>query len=173
VVPVAWSVPVRYADGPHDCESLAVDVREQRIYLLRKREDQKPLYSLPLRAVPAGASTADAQRLGLVPYIPQPNSEQRAVPIATGRWRGNPTSMDIAADGLRAVVLSYGDVLLFPRKPGETWATALARKPVILPPHGLAQAEAVCFSPDGRSIFVTEEKLNTQLLRYDLAPSSP
>ncbi len=173
VVTVAWSVPVRYADGRHDCESLAVDAREQRIYLLRKREDQKPLYSLPLRPVPAGASTPEAQRLGLVPHIPQPNSEQRAVPIATGRWRGNPTSMDIAADGLKAVVLTYGDVLLFARKPGETWASALARKPVILPPHGLAQAEAVCFSQDGRSIFVTEEKLHAQLLRYDLTQSSP
>ncbi len=172
MVPVAWSVPVRYADGPHDCESLAVDVREQRIYLLRKREDQKPLYSLPLRPVPAGETTPSAQRLGLVPHIPQPNSQQRALPIATGRWRANPTSMDIAADGLRAVVLTYGDVLLFERRPGEAWATAFARKPVILPPHGLAQAEAVCFSPDGKSIFVTEEKLHTQLLRYDLTSLS-
>jgi hypothetical protein len=173
LVPVAWTIPVRYADGPHDCESLAVDVREQRIYLLRKREDQKPLYSLPLRPVPAGSPAPEAQRLGLVPHIPQPNSEQRAVPIATGRWRGNPTAMDIAADGMKAVVLTYGDVLLYERKPGETWARALSRKPVILPPHGLAQAEAVCFSPDGRSIFVTEEKLHTALLRYDLVPPSP
>jgi hypothetical protein len=173
VVPVAWSVPVRYADGPHDCESLAVDVREQRLYLLRKREDQKPLYSLPLRPFPAGVPAPEAQRLGIVPHIPQPSSAQRAVPIATGRWRANTTGMDISADARRAVVLTYGDVLLFARKPGETWATAMARKPVILPPHGLAQAEAVCFSPDGRSIFVTEEKLHTQLLRYDLASSIP
>lgn len=173
VLPVAWTVPVRYPDGPHDCESLAVDVREQRIYLLRKREDQKPLYSLPLRPSPPGTPTPEAQRLGLVPHIPHPNSEQRAVPVATGRWRANPTSMDISGDGLRAVVLTYGDVLLFARKTGESWATAVARKPVILPPHGLSQAEAVCFSPDGRSIFVTEDKLHTQLLRYDLTLSTP
>ena len=173
VVPVAWTVPVRYPDGPHDCESLAVDVREQRIYLLRKREDQKPLYSLPLRPVPAGVVTPEAERQGIVAHIPQPNSEQRAVPIATGRWRANPTSMDIAANGFSAVVLTYGEVLLYARQPGETWATAFSRKPVILPPHGLAQAEAVCFSPDGKSIFVTEEKLHTQLLRYDLHPDSP
>lgn len=170
VVPVAWMIPVRYPDGPHDCESLAVDVREERIYLLRKREEQKPLYSLPLRPVPAGVTAPEAQKLGTVPHIPQPNSEQRAVPIATGRWRGNTTAMDISADGRRAVVLTYGDVLLFARKPGETWARALARKPVILPPHGLAQAEAACFSPDGRSVFVTEEKFHTSLLRYDLSP---
>jgi hypothetical protein len=174
VVPVAWTIPVRYADGPHDCESLAVDVREGRVYLLRKREETKPLYSLPLRPAIAGQPTPEAQRLGIVGHIPQPNSEQRAVPIATGRYRANPTAMDISADGRRAVVLTYGDVLLFERKPGETWAKALAAKPRILPPHGLAQAEAACFSRDGRSIFVTEEKLHTAVLRYDLTPlSSP
>jgi hypothetical protein len=172
VVSVAWTIPVRYADGPHDCESLAVDVREGRVYLLRKREDKKPLYSLPLRPAPDGQPVPEAQRLGIVAHIPQPNSEQRAVPIATGRYRGSPTAMDISADGRRAVVLTYGDVLLFERKPGETWAKALAAKPIVLPPHGLAQAEAACFSRDGRFVFITEEKLRTAVLRYDLSPLS-
>src|SRR6185369_7794667 len=30
---VAWRVPVRYPDGPRDCESVAVDAREGKIYL--------------------------------------------------------------------------------------------------------------------------------------------
>jgi len=42
------------------------------------------------------------------------------------------------------------------------------RKPVILPPHKLGQAEGVCFSRDGKSIFVTEEAARAPLLRYDL-----
>ena len=168
-VPVAWKIPVRYPDGPHDCESVAVDVREGNVYLLRKRVYPNALFVLPLRPTEPD-TTAIARRVGLVGNIPQPNSEQRAFPVATGRWRGNPTSMDIAADGRCAVILTYGDVLLFPRQPGETWSTALARRPRVLPQHGLEQAEAVCFSADGRSIFLTEEKLNAPLLRYDLAP---
>lgn len=173
VLPVEWTIPVRYADGPHDCESLAVDVREQRVYLIRKREEQKTLFTLPLRPTPAGVSAPEAQKMGIVAHIPQPNSEQRAVPIATGRYRGSPTAMGISADGRRAVVLTYGDVLLFERKPGETWARALAGKPVVLPPHGLEQAEAVCFSLDGRFLFVTEDKDHSPLLRYELPPPSP
>jgi hypothetical protein len=168
-VSVAWKIPVRYPDGSHDAESVAVDVRERAVYLLRKRIHPNALFMLPLR--PAMDETAPvAREVGRMKHIPQPNSEQRAFPVATGRWRGNPTSMDISADGRCAVVLTYGDVLLFPRRPGENWSKAFSRRPLILPPHGLEQAEAVCFSRDGQSLFVTEEKLNAPLLRYDLAP---
>jgi sugar lactone lactonase YvrE len=75
--------------------------------------------------------------------------------------------MDFSADGSAAAVLTYGHVLLFPRKDGETWAAALAREPVRLPPHNLTQAEATCFSADGRAVYVASEKTRN-LLRYDL-----
>ena len=65
--------------------------------------------------------------------------------------------MDFAADGSAAVVLTYGAALLFERSPGEPWADALARKPVRLPPHNLLQAEGICFSPDGKAIYVVSE----------------
>jgi sugar lactone lactonase YvrE len=44
---------------------------------------------------------------------------------------------------------------------------------VVLPPHKLGQAEAVCFSRDGRSVFVTEEGARAALLRYDLRYPNP
>lgn len=171
-VPVAWKIPVRFPDAPHDCESVAVDVRERLVYLLRKRIHPNALFTLPL--TPQGpAETPAARPVALVKNIPQPSSEQRAFPVSTGRWRGNPTGMDFSADGRRAVVLTYGDVLLYARRPGESWPQAFARRPQILPPHGLEQSESICFSADGRSVFVTEEKLHAPLLRYDLAPISP
>ncbi|MDR2675845.1 MAG: hypothetical protein LBC18_13525 [Opitutaceae bacterium] len=211
---VAWSIPVRYPDGPHDCESVAVDAREGRAWLLIKRENPNRLASLPLRpaggtgsgsgssgaggsgsggspaagagaaadgtlagtpaaGVPVnGASAAGAAPVvvfhGAVAHLPQPDSKQRLFPIPAGRYRGQPTAMDFAADGSAAVVLTYGDTLLFPRRAGESWSAALAREPVILPPHNLGQAEAACFSRDSRAIFVTEEKPRAPLLRYDL-----
>ncbi len=167
VVEVAWSIPIKYPDQPHDCEAVAVDVRERRVYLLGKRSHPSPLWALPLLPDYSGQPVL-AQEVAQVDGIPQPTSEQRAFPFSTGRWRGQPTSMDISADGLYAAVLSYGDVMVFPRRPGESWPTAFAREPVLLPPHGLEQAEAVCFSPDGRALFVVEEKLHSALLRYDL-----
>ena len=74
--------------------------------------------------------------------------------------------MDFAPDGSAAVVLTYGDVCVFPREPGETWVTALSRKPQVLPSHGLAQAEAAAFAQDGRTIYVTSEGTGTAILRY-------
>jgi len=74
--------------------------------------------------------------------------------------------MDIASDRGAAVVLTYGDVLLYPRAPGESWAAAFSRSPEILAPHGLPQAEAVCFSPDNGLLYVTSERKSPRLLRY-------
>jgi hypothetical protein len=74
--------------------------------------------------------------------------------------------MDFAPDGSAAVVLTYGDVCLFPRNPGETWTDALSRKPQVLPPHGLTQAEAVAFAQDSRTLYLTSEGANSAILRY-------
>lgn len=165
VATIAWQIPVRYADGPHDCESIAVEPRENAVYLLNKRSHPNPLLTLPLRPT-APEPTPAASEVARVARVPQPDSQQRVFPTSAGRYRGQPTAMDFSADGRFALVLTYGDLLLFPRHPGERWSAALTREPVILGPHGLSQAEAACFSADSRSIFVTEERENPPLLRY-------
>ena len=163
-VPVAWKIPVRFPEGPRDCEAVAVDARAGLVYLLTKRTQPAILYTLPLR--PAAGSSAAAQPVAKLTKFPQPSTSQSLVPISTSRYRAQPTAMDFAADGSAAVVLTYGNACLFPRRPGEAWATALSRKPLVLPPHGLAQAEAVAFAPDGRTIYVTSEGAGTAILRY-------
>jgi hypothetical protein len=177
VAPVAWSVAVAYPDGPHDCEAVAVDPgtagdgSDGRVYLLTKREKPSRLFSVPLRpAAPDAGEVAPqiAFELGNVGLLPQPSSVQSLLPVPTGRYRGQPTGMDFSPDGRMAVVLTYGDVLLYARHEGESWFAALVRGPVVLPPHKLGQAEAVCFSRDGKQIFVTVEGRGAALLRYEL-----
>lgn len=164
--PVEWKIPVRYLDGPRDVESVAVDAREGAVYLLAKRIAPHGLYTLPLRP-PADGYTPAAMPLARMPnaFFPQPTASQALMPTATGRYRAQPTAMDLAADGSVAVVLSYGDVLLFPRQKGEPWKTTLMRPPVVLAPHGLAQAEGVCFGADG-AIYVVSEGLGSGIIRY-------
>ena len=99
--------------------------------------------------------------------LPQPTAAQKLVRGYLGEHRSWPTAMDFAADGSAAAVLTYGHLLLFPRRAGEPWAATLAREPVILPAHNLPQAEAMCFSADGRAILVASEKFRS-LLRYEL-----
>jgi hypothetical protein len=162
----AASLKITYPDGPRDCESLAVDARERAIYLLSKRDPVPRLYRLEIPN-PLRDATITARFLGEVGRLPQPTAAQKLVRGYLGEHRAWPTAMDFSADGSSAVVLTYGHVMLFPRKNGETWAAALAREPVLLPPHNLTQAEATCFSADGRAIFVASEKTRN-LLRYDL-----
>jgi hypothetical protein len=152
-----------FEDLARDCESLAVDAREGFVYLLSKREPVPRLYRLPLGA---SKELVVARRVGTVPHLPQPDFLQRLLKTPTGRYRGEPTAMDFAADGSAAVVLTYGDTLLFPRAADESWADALAKPPVVLTPHDLPQAEAACFSQDGRSLYVASES-SLRLLRYD------
>lgn len=161
----AYTLRVVFEDLARDCESLAVDAREGAIYLLSKREPVPRLYRLPL--APSKELVA-ARRVGTVPHLPQPDFFQRLLKTPTGRYRGEPTAMDFASDGSAAVVLTYGDTLLFPRAVHESWAEALAKTPVALAPHDLPQAEAACFAADGRALFVASEE-SMRLLRYDRA----
>lgn len=165
----AYSIQFTYEDLARDCEAVAVDTASRTIYLLTKREPTPRLYALPLQ--PANGLVV-ARRVGEVPHLPQPSTLQRAIALPAQAFRGQPTALDFAADGSAAVVLTYGDLLLFPRAPGEAWATALARPPLQLPAHYLPQAEAACFSPEGQSIYVCSER-TMRLLRYQRDTATP
>jgi hypothetical protein len=162
----AATLTVTYEDGPRDVESLAVDPRERAIYLLSKRDDVPRLYRIALPAGPPVSAAVSARFVGTVPHLPKASAGQLLLNARLGRMRGWPCALDFAPDGSAAVVLTYGDTLVFPRAAGETWAKALARPPVRLAQHALPQAEAACFSADGKAIFVTSEETK-RLLRYD------
>jgi len=162
---IAWRLPVVYPDGSHDCEAVAVDPREETVFLLTKRTQPPALYSLPLRP-PAKGQSINADLIARLTGIPQPSVWQKLLPAPTKRYRAQPTAMDIAPDRQTAAVLTYGDVLLFPRRPGERWADTFSRAPQVLAQHKLPQAEALSFSRDGSFLYVTSELKTPLLLRY-------
>lgn len=162
VVP-AYTLRLRYPDGPRDCEGIAVDPGEGAVYLLTKREKTPRLYRVPLGD--AGDRVVEAQFVTEVPGVaggPRPDSLLKRLAGPRFNW---PTGLDFAPNGRAAVVLTYGEPLVFPRAAGEAWSTAFQRAPVRLGFHGFPQAEAVGFSPDGRTIYVASEDTNA-LLRY-------
>lgn len=163
--PLVATLRVVFEDGPRDCEAVALDARDRAVYLLTKRDDVPRLYRV---ALPKPLATAEvrARFVGFVGRLPQPSTVQRMIKGHLGKHRGWPTGMDFVADGSGAVVVTYGDVCWFERRAGDTWADALAREPHVLAPHVLPQAEAVCFSRDGRQIFVASEAVRA-LVRYD------
>ncbi len=162
VKPVA-SFRITYPDGPRDCESVAVDPVERAVYLLSKRDPTPRLYRIDLPS-PLRGGDVTPRFIGEVPNLPQRGQKRR-----DGRVLSWPVAMDFAPSGRLAAVLTYTQPVLFTRAGGESWASALARTPVVLPPHNLPQAEAMAFSADGSALYVASEK-SRNLVRYDLAP---
>ena len=161
----AFTLKFTYDDGPRDCEALAVDPVERAVYLVSKRTAPARLYRLALPA-PLAAATLVARFVGPVPHLANPALSPGFFGRLAGPRIAWPTALDFAPDRSAALVLTYGEPLLFHRAPDESWAAALARPPVRLAPHRFPQAEGACFSADGRAVFVASE-LVADLLRYD------
>lgn len=153
-VPVAWKIDFTYEDGSRDCESVAVDAEGGKIILISKRTDPPGVYELPLQP----EKNAIARKIG--------NTETKAPGIVSVPFASQPTGLDISADHRMAAIVTYLGVFLFRREEKESWADAFAKKPEFLGPHKLAQAEAVAFSRDGKSIFAVSEKANSPIMGY-------
>ena len=83
-----------------------------------------------------------------------------------------PTAMDISPDGLRAVVLTYGDAFEYVRGPKETWAAAFARVPRRISVPMRKQGESICYGADGKTLYLTSEKLPTPLIEIPVAKAT-
>lgn len=160
-----WQIPVAYPGGPRDCENVAVDPVEGSIYLVSKRTKPPVVYRLPL--MPSGDTvTPLAELVGDLNGIPQPTGALAMLETTQGKYRASPCSFDIASDQRTAVVLTYGEVYIYEREPGETWGDAFARGGVQLSAHNLPQAEGVCFTTDNQTVLVSTEGTPAPLLRY-------
>ena len=159
---IEWKIRFRYEGGPRDCESVAVDVPRKKILLLSKRTHPPELHELPLDA-PEKRGFLTTRRICNAGCL-------RIRPTALIPFRDQPTGMDITADNSLAAVVTYYGVFLFPENRRTRGAEAFSRKPVILDPHGLAQAESIAFAKDGGSIFLVSEGRGWPIVRYQRKP---
>ncbi|WP_137225055.1 hypothetical protein [Shewanella sp. MEBiC00475] len=172
----SWSMTFTYPDGAHDCESVAVDLAKQKILLLTKRDKLPILFELPLIA-PSGQNASNnssvemvnkqAKRLGEIAPLPTAMLDYASIYTWIG-FAGKPTAMDISADGLSAVVLTYTHAFYFTQPQPSDWLSLFATQPQQIMLPSIKQAEAVGFSQDGRSIFITSERLPAPLYKMDL-----
>jgi len=164
--PLSGTLPFVYADGPRDCEAAGVDVQSGSIYLVTKRDHPPVLYRLPL-VIAQKAERHVARRLTTLPHIPQPGKEEIAVSNWM-RYSGQPTALDITADGQRAVVMTYRNICLYEKQPEKGWDEMLALPPRVISLPLIQQAEAACFDRSGENIILTSEKLPAPVIRVPL-----
>lgn len=169
--PLTWVSRIEYVytDGPRDCEGVAVDVQQREILLLTKRTEPPVLYSLPLCLTP-NDSVRTARPVARAGGIPNPTAEDLREDPLHGRFRSQPTAMDLSSNGTLLAIMTYKQVLIFERHPDDTWPQVFDRRPASLILPKMRQAEALCFAADGKSLLMTSEQLPAPLYRLDLAP---
>ena len=161
-----WRIEFTYPEGPRDAESVAVDVENERVLVLTKRDVPALLYSLPLK--PGTEKRIDAERLGIIDSLPQPSRSDLEFAARANSLHWQPTSMDISDDGSQAVVLTYGGVFRYRRASGESWAEALQQTPQAVSRSRNRQAESVAFDAAGESILITIEQRHGPLFRLPI-----
>ena len=159
----SWSIEFTYEDGPRDCESVAVDVLNEKVLLLSKRDRPPVLYSLPLNS----QKNVVARKIGAIKPLSQAK-QNNTRKLKYYKNTAQPTAMDISADGLSVIVLTYVNAYYFNLEKTSDWSSVFLNPPqeIILP--FMRQAESVCFDNSGTSIYITSEKIPAPLIKVDL-----
>ena len=135
-------IPIRFKDGPHNCEAMAVDAEQETIYLFEKRYVDDTSGKLPgiYRAkFKTDGSAITAERLSNYPIR-------------------NVTGMAIDETGTQLVVRNYLNAHLFRRKKNQTWDEVLSSpKPKVVFTPIQSQSEAIFFTEDSQSVVITSE----------------
>ena len=163
---VDWEVRFRYPNGPRDAESAAVDIENERVLVLSKRDIPPSLYELTLRSDDDKKVTA--KWLGTIESLPKPSRRDVEFAPKTKDWHWQPVGMDISHDNRAAVILTYRAVYYYLRRPEQDWSDALNNQPIRIGLGNFQNAEAVAFGDERRTIMVTGENKHSLLLRVDL-----
>lgn len=162
VSPVA-RFDLTYADGPHDVESMMFDPAERRIWLVSKEWSSLRAMSIPFAGV-YSLALPPAAEWSTEPSPQRPKLQREAtlsLKIVTGA--------DLSPDGQRAVLLTYGDAWQYVRQADQSWAEAFAAEPTLIPLGPRGQGEAVCYGLDGRTLYLSAEKVDRPLWKVEAA----
>ncbi len=162
-----WEFDFTYPDGPRDAEAAAVDVDEQRVLILSKRDRPPQLYSVPIR--PESDEPVVARFLGNVDSLEKPSRKDVEFAPKTKDWHWQPVGMDISANGAAAVILTYRYVYYYRRNTGEDWLQTLNSVPARISLGNFENAESVSFGEDEWTVYVTGEDKHARILRIDFS----
>ncbi len=82
------------------------------------------------------------------------------------------TGMDISPDGVRAIIITYGDAYEYVRREGEDWREAFARDSRNLPMPKRRQGEAICYGRDGKTLYLTSEHAPAPFWEVPVVPDA-
>ncbi len=163
---VRHRLDLEFPDGARDCESLAYDPVNRQLLLLSKRDKPAHLYTVDLD-IALSQGQAELEFAGTIYALRPPTASDQRIWRGKTDWISQPTGLDISPDGSEAVIISYRSVYRYLRRDNEDWVVSMSRKPTELVGPRAVQNEAIAFSADGQSIFVTTEKLPAPIFRIE------
>ncbi len=149
------NIEFTYEDGPRNCESVAVDVKNRKILLVEK------IY-------PEAGGTPGIYELPLPDELTGPKQTLVAKRIGEIKTK-NLTGMDISNDGTRLAIRNYPYAWVYEKGPNQSWAEVLGSEPpaaIALPLQ--PQGEGICFSADGKSLLLSSEKEKQPIWRVPI-----
>lgn len=154
--------PFAYPDGPHNAETLLVHPQTGVIYIVTKEPSGVAgVYKFP-PTKPGSAARVTLQRVGTVTI----RGEEARNPLFPNLVTGG----DIAPNGRRVVLCTYVAAYEFTLPTGAKNFDAIWKtKPATITLPFLPQTEAICYTPDGKSLLVSSEGEPCQMYRLDAA----
>jgi hypothetical protein len=146
-----WVIEFQYPNRKsYDIESMAVDVSNNKVLLVSKRNKKARVFELPLKADESIFSQViTAKKIAKLDYLKKPSS------------------MDISADGKYAVILTYGKAFWYHKKATKSWKKTLKKPAKLIKFKGLFQPEGISFGKTPYQLFISSETLPARLLKID------
>lgn len=142
-----------YPNGAQDAETLMIDPKDELLYIVSKRQKAVAVYTAPLDL--SENSKVMLQQTCKLHF----NGKKHDRWIVGGC---------ISQDGKQVVIKSTKKVYYWQRMGNEPLYITLQRTPNDLPYTQNGQEEAICFSPDGKSYYVTGEGQNAGIYQYEI-----
>ena len=152
-----------YPDGRHNAESLLCHPQTGRLFIITKTNDgQCGVYAFPAALRTDVIMELESIARFQIPALARPGKRPIDNCMSTGAC--------FSPSATHVVVSTYSSLYQWTIGPAQTLKDAFAQKPLRIEQPLLPQGEAVCFDPDGRSLWITSEKLPTPLWRIDMKP---
>lgn len=146
---------LRYPDGAHDAETLAVSPRGQ-ILIVSKNPTASGFYAVPKFQ---NGARQTLKKIGEYAFADSKNTRRFNPRLATGG--------DFSPDGKFLVVTTYTQAHQW-KWPAGDLKTIFQNAPRVADLPKLRQAESICYSVDGRSLLVSSEGKHATLWQLPL-----
>ncbi|MDI3319717.1 hypothetical protein [Pinibacter soli] len=143
-----------YPNGAQDAETIMIDPTERLLYIVSKRQDSVIVYTAPLDL---NDKKTYMLREVCKLYFDGKKKEKWIV------------SGSISRDGKQVMLKSMKKVYYWQRQGNESIYKTMQRTPLELSYTQHGQEEAICFSPDGKSYFITGEGEHAGIYHYDIS----